>query len=96
MTAYIVADTKITDPDGYERYKALARPIVERFGGRYLARGGDLSVDDADLWSPSRVVIIEFRDAATARAFLDSDEYAPVKAMRREFADSTLVVVDGT
>ncbi len=95
MAAYLIADTKVTDPEGYERYKALARPIAERYGGEYLARGGELHVDDSDLWSPARLVIIRFPDLATAREFLGSDEYAPVKAMRHEFADSTVVVVDG-
>jgi uncharacterized protein (DUF1330 family) len=95
MAAYIIADTRVHDAEGYERYKALARPIAEAHGGRYLARGGDLFVDDEALWSPTRVVVIEFPDVASARAFLASDEYAPVKAMRHEYADSTLVVVDG-
>jgi len=95
MTAYIIADTKVYDAENYERYKALARPVAESLGGEYLARGGEMRVDDDDLWSPTRLVIISFPDAATANAFLDSEEYAPVKAMRREYSDSTLVVVDG-
>jgi len=95
MTTYLIADTKVHDAENYERYKALARPVAERYGGEYLARGGELRVDDDDLWTPSRLVIIAFPDLAAANAFLDSDEYAPIKAMRREFADSTVVVVEG-
>jgi uncharacterized protein (DUF1330 family) len=95
MAAYIIADTKVHDAEGYERYKALARPLAEAHGGRYLARGGEMIVDDEALWSPTRLVIIEFPDVETARAFLASEEYAPVKALRHEFADSTLAIVDG-
>lgn len=95
MAGYVIVDTEIRDPEGYERYKALARPIAERFGGEYLVRGGEMQVDDADLWSPTRMVVLRFPDTDAARAFLDSDEYAPVKAMRHEFARSTLVVVEG-
>jgi uncharacterized protein (DUF1330 family) len=95
MSAYAIVDTKISDPDGYERYKALARPLVEAHGGRYLARGGTLHVDDDDLWAPTRIVLLEFPDLETARRFFDSEDYAPVKALRREFAESTVVVVDG-
>lgn len=95
MAAYIVVDTEITDPENYEEYKRLAKPIVESFGGVYLARGGDMHVVDAELWAPTRVVVLEFPDVASARAFADSDEYAPVAAMRHEYANSTVVIIDG-
>ena len=66
--AYLIADTKIHDPEKYEAYKRLAKPIVEEFGGEYIVRGGRLDVAQADLWSPSRLVVIRFpnRDAALA------------------------------
>jgi len=95
VTAYLIADTNVHDAENYERYKELARPIAEHYGGEYLARGGELRVDDDDLWLPSRLVIIAFPDMAAVGAFLDSEAYAPVKALRREFADSTVAVVDG-
>lgn len=95
MAAYVIVDTKIHDAERYEEYKALARPIAEKYGGRYLARGGAMDVVDDDLWSPTRMVLLEFPDVEAARRFNDSDEYAPVKAMRHRYADSTLVIVDG-
>jgi uncharacterized protein (DUF1330 family) len=95
MAAYVVVDTKIHDAEGYERYKALAAPIAKKFGGKYLARGGEMHIIDDDLWVPTRMVILEYPDIETARAFTDSDEYAPVAALRHEFADSTLVIVEG-
>jgi uncharacterized protein (DUF1330 family) len=95
MAAYVIVDTKIHDAERYEEYKALARPIAEKYGGRYLARGGTMDVVDQELWSPTRMVLLEFPDAEAARRFNDSDEYAPVKAMRHEYADSTLVIIDG-
>jgi uncharacterized protein (DUF1330 family) len=95
MTAYLIADTDVHDRDGYEQYKALARPIAEKFGGEYLVRGAELRVDDDDLWSPTRLVIISFPDLTSSKAFLDSEEYAPVKELRRKYAKSTVVMVDG-
>lgn len=95
MTAYIVVDTNVLDPEHYEDYKAAARPIAEQYGGEYLARGGELRVDDDELWSPTRLVILGFPDTDAANAFLDSDEYAPVKELRHRFARSTVVVVEG-
>jgi uncharacterized protein (DUF1330 family) len=95
MPAYVIVDTLIHDSEGYDEYKQLARPIVERHGGEYLVRGADIDLVDSELWSPTRIVLIRFPDHAGARAFLDSDEYAPVKAMRHRYADSTLLVVEG-
>ena len=95
MTAYVVVDTEVLEPEQYEGYKAAARPIAERYGGEYLARGGEMRVDDDDLWSPSRMVVVAFPDMAAANAFLDSEEYAPVKDLRHRYARSTVVVVDG-
>ena len=95
MAAYVIVDTKIHDPEGYEQYKALARPIAERFGGEYLVRGAPFDLVDDDLWSPTRIVLLRFPDHAAARTFIDSDEYAPVKQMRHDFADSTLLIVEG-
>ena len=95
MSAYVLVDTRINDPDAYEEYKAQAKPLAEKYGGRYLVRGGELDVREDDLWSPTRLVLVEFPDMAAARAFLDSDEYAPVAAVRRANADCTTVIIDG-
>lgn len=95
MSAYIIVDTKIHNADEYDKYKKLAKPIAEKFGGVYRVRGGELDVRDSELWSPTRVVIIEFPDMQSARDFIDSDEYAPVKPLREQNADCTLFIVDG-
>lgn len=96
MSAFIVVDTKIENAEAYEQYKARVKPIAEKFGGRYRARGGEMDVRETDLWTPTRLVIIEFPDMESARAFVDSDEYAPVKSVRRENAMCTLAIVEGT
>jgi uncharacterized protein (DUF1330 family) len=59
MPAYIIVDTVIENAEEYEKYKALARPIAEKFGGVYRVRGGDMEVFETDLWSPTRMVIVE-------------------------------------
>lgn len=95
MSAYVIVDTKIKDPDAYEEYKALARPLVEKHGGIYRARGGDMDIVQEELWSPTRVVLLEFADMQSARDFLDSDDYAPIKAIRYANAECTTIIIDG-
>jgi uncharacterized protein (DUF1330 family) len=96
MSAFLIVDTEIENPDKYEEYKKLAKPIAEKYGGTYRARGGEMDVRETDLWTPTRIVIIEFPDMDSARAFVDSDEYAPVKPLRRDNANCTLFIVEGT
>ena len=95
MSAFLIVDTKIENPGEYEEYKKLAKPIAEKYGGVYRARGGEMDIRETDLWTPTRMVIIEFPDMNSARAFVDSDEYAPVKPLRRNNAKCTLLILDG-
>ena len=60
MAAYLIVDTKITDAEAYEAYKLRAKPIVESFGGAYLARGGNTTAPENELWNPTRLVIVHF------------------------------------
>ena len=96
MSAYIVVDTRITNEVEYKEYKKLAKPIVEKHGGIYLVRGGTLDIIEDDLWTPTRIVVLEFPDMKSAKQFIDSEEYAPVKKMRHRNAKCTLFIVDGS
>ena len=95
MSAFLIVDTQIENPEPYEEYKRLAKPIAEKFGGRYRARGGRLDVRETDLWTPTRIVVIEFPDMEAARSFVDSPEYAPIKPLRCDNARCTLFIVEG-
>ena len=54
MTVYVVVDTKINNAEAYEEYKINAKPIVESYGGEYLARGGETTVPENELWTPKK------------------------------------------
>ena len=95
MSAFIIVDTNVSDPEAYEEYKKLAKPIAEKHGGNYRVRGGTLDIIETDLWTPTRIVIIEFPDMKSARAFVDDEEYAPVQKIRHANAECTLFIVDG-
>jgi uncharacterized protein (DUF1330 family) len=95
MTAYVIVDIEITDPKGYEEYKALAPPAVKHFGGKFLARGGTNETMEGD-WHSKRLVILEFASMERAKAWLNSPEYAPARALRHKYANSKMIVVEGT
>ena len=93
--AYILVDTKITDPVAYEAYKAAAKPIAEKFGGAYLSRGGPMDIVQDDLWAPTRLVLVRFPSMQAAHDFLNSPDYAPIKQIRLDHSAATLVVLEG-
>ncbi len=95
-SGYLIVDTKINDPIAYEEYKKLAKPIVERFGGEYMARGGALYIDQSDLWTPTRLVVIKFDSVEKVKSFLSCKEYQLVKSIRLDAARSTAVILEGT
>ena len=94
-SAYILVDTKITDPVAYEGYKAAAKPIAEHYGGVYLTRGGKMDIMQTELWDPARIVLVKFPSMAAAHAFLNSPEYAPIKSIRLASSTATLLVLEG-
>ena len=94
MSAYVIVDIDVTDPVVYDTYKKMASSAVAAYGGKYLARGGQTEVLEGD-WQPKRLVILEFASVAQAKAWVDSPEYRPARALRHQAATSRMVVIDG-
>ena len=73
---------------------ALSPRTVAAYGGRFLARAGRTEKLEGD-WLPTRLVILEFESIERAKEWLDSPEYAPVKALRHKAARTNMVVIEG-
>jgi uncharacterized protein (DUF1330 family) len=95
MPAYVIAETDVHDAAQYERYKAAAPETIAAYGGRYVARGGELGVLEGD-WHPARLVILEFDDLEAAKRWYESPEYAEVRKLRERAATMRLVAVEGS
>lgn len=68
MAAYVIAKINVTDWDRYKEYAKGTPGVVAKYGGRFIARGGDV----VTLEGPEeirRVVIIEFPSLEKAKAF---------------------------
>ena len=94
MTGYGIADIEVLDPTGYEAYRQQVPATIAAYGGRYLARGGATEVLEGD-WSPRRCVILEFPSMAQLKAWWDSPEYQPLRAIRERTTRSKLVATEG-
>ena len=94
MAAYIIAEVEVTDPETYATYRAETPSVVERYGGRFIVRGGAAEMLEGE-GRPGRLVVIEFPDAAAARLFYDAPEYRAIIGIRHQAASSRLILVEG-
>ena len=91
---YVIADIVVTDPEAYKAYIAAVGPVVAHFSGEYRVRGGQVVSVEGEP-PKGRIVVIEFRSLAAARAFEDSAEYAAVAPLRLKAASSRIFLVEG-
>jgi uncharacterized protein (DUF1330 family) len=95
MPAYVIASvTDAWDHDKLVEYREANTAAVAKHNGRFIARGGQLAILEGD-YEPIRVVIIEFRDLAAAKGWYESDDYAPLRELRRSASDTDIFVVEG-
>ena len=78
----------------YQRYRDAVPALVDRFGGRFRARGGELEVLEGE-WPLPRLVIIEFQSRDAARLFYDSPEYQKILPLRQGASEGNVVIVEG-
>lgn len=90
---YWIARVDVRDAERYKDYVATAKPAFERFGAKFLARGGAHDIVEAP--GRARNVIIEFESLAVARDCYNSPEYQAAKAIRQTVADGEIVLVEG-
>lgn len=94
MAAYLIVDIEVTSPAEYEEYRKLVPPLVAKYGGKYLVRGGALETIEGD-WTPKRLAVLEFESVEQAKKFYNSDDYEPVKQIRLSATNSNAVLVEG-
>ena len=94
MPAYFIVDNEVTDSAGFEDYRKQVPATVEKYGGRFLVRGGEIQTLEGD-WKPKRIVVTEFPSIEQARRWYDSEEYRALKALRLRTARGSVVLVEG-
>ena len=94
MPAYFVAEVEVTNPSGYEPYRALAGASIAQYGGRFVARGGKTELLEGGP-EPQRVVIIEFADLAAAKRWYHSPEYQKALPVRLANSTGRAFIVEG-
>jgi uncharacterized protein (DUF1330 family) len=91
---YIIAQVDVTNPQNYGEYAKLSPGIIEKFGGKFLARAGR-TVTLEGTPARSRVVIIEYPSFERAQAFFASPEYQQAKKLRDGAANAQFIAIEG-
>ncbi len=94
MSAYVIVEIDIVDPAGYEEYKKLAGATVEKYGGKYIVRGGAVETLEGN-WKPKRIVVLQFGSMQRAKDWLNCEEYREPRKMRHCTAKTKMIVVEG-
>jgi uncharacterized protein (DUF1330 family) len=95
MPAYVIASvTDAWDQDKLGEYRERNTDVVAAHGGRFVVRGGQQEILEGD-YAPVRVVVIEFPDLDAARGWYESDDYAPLRELRRSASKTDILVVEG-
>jgi uncharacterized protein (DUF1330 family) len=90
---YWIVRVSVTNAEGYPAYLDAARPAFEKYGARFVVRGGRYECMEGN--ARERNVVVEFADVATAHACYQSEEYQKAKAIRLRNADADFVIVEG-
>jgi uncharacterized protein (DUF1330 family) len=90
---YWIGRVDVKNEEGYKPYAAANPAIFQKFGGRFLVRGGKF--DAAEGNSRTRNVVIEFPDYASALACYRSPEYQENIKVRLPHSTIDLIVIEG-
>ena len=96
MPAYLAIELTVTDPKGFDEYLGKVVPSIFPFGGKPLSYSNRYEVlEQQRPWQPERVVLIEFPDTASLKAWYDSPNYEPVRAIRHGAARTNMIALEG-
>jgi uncharacterized protein (DUF1330 family) len=91
---YYIGEIKVNDPDAMKPYREGVAATVEKYGGKFIVRGG--KVDPVEGSPPNGVVaIIAFRSLADAKRWYESPEYRAIIDVRHKAATSRVFLVEG-
>lgn len=95
MKYYCVAELDVTDQGWVAEYVREVTRLVERNGGRYLARTPKVERLEGKGKLPQIFLIIEWPSREAALTFYESEEYAPYLKRRLEGSAGRLFLVAG-
>jgi uncharacterized protein (DUF1330 family) len=94
MTAYVIADIKITNDKWVPSYAASVHELVHKHGGKYLSRSGNVKTLEGKPLDTTLIAIMEFPSTREAEAFVSDPKYVPFMEARQRGSESRFQMID--
>lgn len=95
MKAYVIVQETVKDEETFTAYRNGVVATLEEYGGRFVVRGGRLTVVEGE-WPHPRAVVIEFPSREAAEGWYHSPAYQKLLPLRLSSSVGNLVIVDGS
>src|SRR3954469_10930889 len=94
MSAYVINEIVVTEPERFQTYASQVPAILAKYGGEYVVRGGAPErVDGPE--PPERLVVLRFPSREAAHAWRGSPESLGILPIREATSTSRVYIVDG-
>ena len=90
---YVVANIRVKDQEKFQQFSGMAGPIIQKYGGKVLARGPGADRLEGD--ASGIVMMIEFESKEAANIFYYSEEYQAAKAVREACSETDFMIIEG-
>jgi uncharacterized protein (DUF1330 family) len=90
---YIFADIHVRNKEGFEKFREMVKPVIEKYGAKVLVRTPNTEAREGK--KPGIVGVLEFKSMDKARKFYESEGYQVAKAVREKACDTDLFFAEG-
>ena len=94
MSGYFIIQINVTNVENYKEYIEKVTPIVKKFGGEYIVRGGQSENVEGN-WPFQRTVVLKFPTYDMVKKWHNSDEYKPIKKIREDNSECNAIIIEG-
>jgi len=94
MSVFLIAEIKITDDSWVPAYAANVHKLVEKQGGTYLSRSGNITSIEGAKKDSTLVAIMQFPSKNALEAFVNAPDYQPFAKARRAGSNSQFYMID--
>lgn len=96
MSVYLIADIKVTNDSWVPDYATHVHKLVEKHGGKYLSRSGNIETLEGPETDSTIIAILEFPTREALNGFAADPAYAPFGQARQAGSVSRFRVIDDT
>ncbi|MCY0146704.1 DUF1330 domain-containing protein [Hoeflea sp. G2-23] len=96
MSVFLIADIKVTDDGWVGEYAANVHRLVEKHGGKYLSRSGNIETLEGADKDSTLIALLEFPNRQAVDDFAQDPDYAPYGRARQAGSVSNFHLIDDT